>query len=94
MKRALVIMLAIFAAPASAGNMDISERLALTPAISMPASTEAPAPDIMLAGSCTYCGCRGGPGWRIKRTGKCASKSNLYKECGKPPSKKLCVKEN
>ncbi|KQT60564.1 MULTISPECIES: hypothetical protein [unclassified Aureimonas] len=43
---------------------------------------------------CKGCGCRGGPGWRIHRTGQCASKKNLAKECGSPPSPALCTKEN
>lgn len=43
---------------------------------------------------CRGCGCRGGPGWRIKRTGKCASHKNLRKKCGNPPSRKRCKKEN
>ncbi|GAA4178821.1 hypothetical protein [Shinella granuli] len=39
------------------------------------------------------CGSRGGPGWRIKSTGKCASHKNLRKACGNPPSSKKCTKE-
>lgn len=44
--------------------------------------------------ACKGCGCRGGPGWRIHRTGQCAGKQNLAKECGSPPSPALCTKEN
>lgn len=43
---------------------------------------------------CSGCGCRGGPGWRIKSTGKCASHKGLAKQCGSPPSPSRCTKEN
>ncbi|MBU1213188.1 MAG: hypothetical protein KJ587_18255 [Alphaproteobacteria bacterium] len=49
--------------------------------------------EMQLAG-CSGCGCRGGPGWRSKKTGKCVSDKQLRKQCGSPPSKKLCTKEN
>lgn len=42
---------------------------------------------------CRGCGCKGGPGWRIHRSGKCASNKNLSKECGSPPSEQLCTYE-
>lgn len=44
--------------------------------------------------ACRGCGCKGGPGWRVHRTGKCASNRNLSKECGNPPSAALCTFEN
>lgn len=43
---------------------------------------------------CSGCGCKGGPGWRIIRTGKCASHKNIRKECGNPPSPRRCTREN
>ena len=43
---------------------------------------------------CKGCGCRGGPGWRSERTGKCVGEKQLRKECGSPPSKSRCTKEN
>ena len=45
-------------------------------------------------GRCSGCGCRGGPGWRSKRTGQCVGWENLARECGNPPSPKRCTKEN
>jgi hypothetical protein len=54
---------------------------------------DAPGPVVAQA-VCQGCGCRGGPGWRIHRTGQCAGKKNLSKECGSPPSPALCTKEN
>lgn len=44
--------------------------------------------------ACSGCGCRGGPGWRVHRTGKCASHKTLAKECGSPPNDTLCTFEN
>lgn len=44
--------------------------------------------------SCSGCGCRGGPGWRSKKTGKCVGEKQLAKECGRPPSRSKCTKEN
>ncbi|MCV9910052.1 thermonuclease family protein [Brucella sp. HL-2] len=44
--------------------------------------------------ACSGCGCRGGPGWRVHSTGKCASHKNLTKECGSPPNDTLCTFEN
>lgn len=44
--------------------------------------------------ACSGCGCRGGPGWRVHRTGKCASHKALAKECGSPPNNTLCTFEN
>ena len=43
--------------------------------------------------ACSGCGCRGGPGWRVHRTGKCASNKTLAKECGSPPNDALCTFE-
>ena len=49
---------------------------------------------IDLVARCSGCGCRGGPGWRSKRTGQCVGWKNLYSECGNPPSPDRCTKEN
>lgn len=57
-----------------------------------PATTPMSAP-LELA-QCSGCGCKGGPGWRINRNGKCASHKNIRKECGNPPSSRRCTKEN
>jgi hypothetical protein len=43
---------------------------------------------------CTGCGCRGGPGWRSNKTGKCVVEKQLRKQCGSPPSENRCTKEN
>jgi hypothetical protein len=43
---------------------------------------------------CTGCGCRGGPGWRSKRTGQCVGWDDLTRECGNPPNSDRCTKEN
>lgn len=42
---------------------------------------------------CSGCGCKGGPGWRIHKTGKCASHKNIAKQCGNPPSPARCTNE-
>ncbi len=42
---------------------------------------------------CRGCGCKGGPGWRVHRSGRCASSRNLAFECGSPPSERLCTYE-
>lgn len=42
---------------------------------------------------CSGCGCRGGPGWRIHKTGKCASYKNIAKQCGNPPNPNRCTNE-
>ncbi len=42
---------------------------------------------------CEGCGCRGGPGWRIHKSGKCASHKNLAKQCGNPPNPTRCTNE-
>lgn len=43
--------------------------------------------------SCSGCGCKGGPGWRIHKSGRCASHKNLAKACGHPPSNSRCTNE-
>lgn len=45
------------------------------------------------AQSCNRCGCRGGPGWRIKRNGRCAGWKDMERECGAPPDPDRCTKE-
>lgn len=42
---------------------------------------------------CSGCGCKGGPGWRIHKSGRCASNKNIAKECGNPPSTARCTNE-
>ncbi|MFK4823748.1 thermonuclease family protein [Paenochrobactrum sp. BZR 588] len=42
---------------------------------------------------CSGCGCKGGPGWRIHKSGKCASHKNLAKQCGSPPNPARCTNE-
>ena len=42
---------------------------------------------------CNWCGCRGGPGWRIHATGKCASHKQFDKACGNPPDPAKCTDE-
>lgn len=42
---------------------------------------------------CQGCGCKGGPGWRIKSSGKCASHRNIAQKCGSPPQPSLCTRE-
>ena len=59
-----------------------------------PAPNMTPIDQTIVAQVCSGCGCKGGPGWRSKRTGQCVGKKNLTKECGSPPSSKRCVKEN
>lgn len=69
--------------------------IALVMSMNMPALPDVSgASKVVTAGSCNYCGCRGGPGWRIKKTGQCASKKSLAKQCGSPPSERLCTKES
>jgi hypothetical protein len=46
-----------------------------TPSSVVPAADRPPFERIDVA--CQGCGCRGGPGWRIHRTGQCAGKKNL-----------------
>lgn len=58
--------------------------------IATPMPIDAPA----IQAYCKGCGCRGGPGWRIHRSAKCASHKNLAKECDSPPSPARCTKEN
>jgi hypothetical protein len=43
---------------------------------------------------CQGCGCKGGPGYRSRASGKCVSHKRLQKECGNPPSPMNCVFEN
>lgn len=62
--------------------------------MSTPAPMSAISTPVPQIASCSGCGCRGGPGWRINRTGKCASHKNIRKECGSPPSPRRCTKEN
>jgi endonuclease YncB( thermonuclease family) len=50
-------------------------------------------PVIQISGQCRGCGCKGGPGWRIHATGRCASHRNLAQNCGSPPSEALCTYE-
>lgn len=42
---------------------------------------------------CSGCGCKGGPGWRIHNSGKCASFKNITKQCGNPPNPTRCTNE-
>jgi hypothetical protein len=42
---------------------------------------------------CRGCGCKGGPGYRSNRTGKCVGYKQLITECGNPPTLR-CVFEN
>lgn len=49
---------------------------------------------ILQPAACRGCGCRGGPGYRDNKTGKCVSHKRLKKVCGSPPDKKRCTKEN
>lgn len=42
---------------------------------------------------CSGCGCKGGPGWRINKSGRCASYKNLAKACGNPPNPSRCTYE-
>ena len=42
---------------------------------------------------CYTCGCKGGPGWRVRLTGQCAYWTTLKEQCGDPPSKVWCSKE-
>lgn len=68
--------------------------LALIGHLASPPAVSVSPPIERLEAFCKGCGCRGGPGWRIHRTGQCAGKKNLAKECGSPPSPALCTKEN
>jgi hypothetical protein len=43
---------------------------------------------------CHTCGCKGGPGWRVRLTGQCAYWKTLKEQCGDPPSKVRCNKES
>jgi len=42
---------------------------------------------------CKGCGCKGGPGYRIKATGKCVGFKALMAKCGDPPTLR-CTFEN
>jgi len=42
---------------------------------------------------CSGCGCKGGPGYRSRKTGKCVGFKQLTKQCGSPPETK-CIFEN
>ncbi|SOE18592.1 hypothetical protein SAMN05877838_3524 [Hoeflea halophila] len=42
---------------------------------------------------CKGCGCKGGPGYRIIATGKCAGFKQLKTKCGEPPTLR-CTFEN
>lgn len=42
---------------------------------------------------CYGCGCKGGPGWRVRLTGQCAYWHTLKEQCGDPPSSLWCSKE-
>lgn len=43
---------------------------------------------------CYTCGCKGGPGWRVRLTGQCAYWKTLKQRCGNPPSQVWCSKES
>jgi len=43
--------------------------------------------------SCTGCGCKGGPGYRVNATGECVGFKVLKAKCGNPPTQK-CTFEN
>jgi hypothetical protein len=43
---------------------------------------------------CYTCGCKGGPGWRVRLTGQCAYWKTLKQQCGNPPSNLWCSKES
>jgi hypothetical protein len=49
-------------------------------ALSVPAVTIVVAPDVAQAQRCSGCGCKGGPGWRSKRTGVNASANAISLE--------------
>lgn len=68
----------------------LSLSLMLAPAVTVPSFVSG---EVQTA-FCSGCGCKGGPGWRIHRTGKCASHKNIRKECGNPPSPRRCTREN
>ncbi len=42
---------------------------------------------------CKGCGCKGGPGYRVDATGKCAGFKALKRQCGDPPTLR-CTFEN
>ncbi len=42
---------------------------------------------------CKGCGCKGGPGYRVDATGKCAGFKALKSQCGDPPTLR-CTFEN
>jgi hypothetical protein len=42
---------------------------------------------------CTGCGCKGGPGYRSNKSGKCVGFKQLTKTCGNPPTQR-CTFEN
>lgn len=53
----------------------------LTAALVLPTTAEARGQ----GGRCSYCGCKGGPGYRAPN-GSCVGKKALDKVCGTPPS--------
>ena len=84
--RPLAIMTA-FAASVLFANQSPEKSTILSSAYKAPST-------VMTFIGCKGCGCRGGPGWRINKTGKCAGHKNLHRKCGNPPSPKRCTKEN
>jgi hypothetical protein len=42
---------------------------------------------------CSGCGCKGGPGWRVRATGECAYRKRMRQDCGDPPNSALCEYE-
>jgi hypothetical protein len=42
---------------------------------------------------CQGCGCKGGPGYRSRQTGKCVGYKQINSECGSPPTTN-CIFEN
>jgi hypothetical protein len=62
-------------------------------------ATGKPMPRIVMPGvysgdRCYTCGCKGGPGWRVRLTGQCAGWRTLKEQCGDPPSRARCSKES
>jgi hypothetical protein len=62
-------------------------------ALCVPAITIVTVPQEAQAQRCSGCGCKGGPGWRSKRTGQCVGRRTLARECGSPPSTARCIRE-
>ena len=48
---------------------------------------------VRYADQCYGCGCKGGPGWRVRLTGECARWKTLAEQCGDPPSSVWCKRE-